>query len=188
MSAMLTINISSPIASVEIPDGHSEPVGDEHIEKRPDAGAFSREDVDAQKVVFVQTCAALNRVIDKLNEFCDKIFAAHREEIAHLSVEIARKILMHKVTNGDYEIEAIVKEAIGNAPGRQDLTVHLNPDDLAQCRKAQEAEPHGVLAGIKLVSDSNIGRAECLLESPKGIVKSLIEENLERITRALGQG
>ena len=39
--------------------------------------------------------------------------------------------------------------------------------------------------GIKFVSDSNIGRAECLIETPKGIVESLIEKNLEQISKAL---
>jgi flagellar biosynthesis/type III secretory pathway protein FliH len=63
--------------------------------------------------------------------------------------------------------------------------VHLNPEDLAKCQKAQQDEPSGALAGIKLVSDPNIGRAECVLESPEGIIKSLIGENLERIGKAL---
>ena len=87
--------------------------------------------------------------------------------------------------NGDYEIESIIKEALKNAPSSQDVKVHLNPEDLETCQKAQQGEPGGVLAGIKLIPDPNIGRAECLLESPKGIIKSLIDDNLERIGKAL---
>ena len=124
-------------------------------------------------------------MIAKLNQFYDKLYAGHSEEIARLSVEIARKILMQKVENGDYEIESIIKEALKNTPGGQDVTVHLNPEDIETCQKAQQQEPGGVLTGIKLIPDSNIGRAECLLESPKGIVKSLIDDNLERICKAL---
>jgi flagellar biosynthesis/type III secretory pathway protein FliH len=63
--------------------------------------------------------------------------------------------------------------------------VHLNPEDLSQCQKAQQDEPDGALTGVKFVSDPNIGRAECLLESPKGIIESLINEHLERISKAL---
>ncbi len=188
MSGMLTINLSKPITSVGILDDDSGPPGSGQVEAQGDIRRVSTEELDAQKAVFVRACRTLSGVVDKVNEFCDKMFAAHREEIAHLSVEIARKILTYKVKNGDYEIESIVKKALDNAPGRQDLTVHLHPDDVAQCQKAQETEPNGALTGIKFVSDSNIGRAECLLESPKGIVKSLIDENLERIARALSQG
>ena len=124
-------------------------------------------------------------MIAGLNQFCDKMYAGHREEIARLSVEIARKILMQKVENGDYEIESIIKEALSKAPGGQDVIVHLNPEDIEKCQKAQQDQSGGVLAGIKLIPDPNIGRAECLLESPKGIIKSLIDDNLERIGKAL---
>jgi flagellar biosynthesis/type III secretory pathway protein FliH len=142
-------------------------------------------ELEAQKAAFSQACQTLNGVIDKLNKFHDKMFVGHSEEIARLSVEIARKILMQKVENGDYEIESIVKESLENAPDRQDMVVHLHPEDVAQCQQAQQDDPGSALVGVTFVCDSNIGRAECLLESPKGIVKSLIDENLERIGRAL---
>jgi flagellar biosynthesis/type III secretory pathway protein FliH len=64
--------------------------------------------------------------------------------------------------------------------------VHLNPEDIEKCQKAQQDEPGSVLAGIQLIPDPNIGRAECILESSKGIIKSLIDDNLERIGKALG--
>ncbi|MHC4324068.1 MAG: FliH/SctL family protein, partial [Planctomycetota bacterium] len=102
-----------------------------------------------------------------------------------LSVEIARKILTQKVENGDYEIESIVKEALKNLPGSQDVIVHLNPEDIEKCQKARQDGTGGALSGIKLIPDPDIGRAECLLESPKGIIKSLIDENLQRIGKAL---
>jgi len=188
MSGMLTINLSRPIASVAILAGCREPAVGEQVAKQESIEQVSTRELDAQKAVFVRTCQTLNGVVEKLNEFCEKMFAGHREEISHLSVEIARKILMSKVENGDYEIESIVKEALDNVPGHEDLAVHLHPDDVAQCHKAQEDEPNGALAGIRFVSDLNIGRAECLLESPRGIVKSLIDENLERIARALNNG
>jgi flagellar biosynthesis/type III secretory pathway protein FliH len=137
---------------------------------------------------FSQACQALNAVTGKLNESLAGVFSEHKEEIARLSVEIARKILMQKVSNRDYEIESIVKETLGHAPSRQDLVVHLNPDDLAQCQKSQQQDEQGsALAGIKFVPDPNIRPAECLLESPKGIIKSLIDEHLERIGKALGK-
>jgi flagellar biosynthesis/type III secretory pathway protein FliH len=140
--------------------------------------------------MFSQACQALNSAVAKLNEFYDKVFTEHREDIAKLSVNIARKILMQKVDNGDYEIESIVKEALKSAPSRHDIIVHLNPEDHAQCCKAlkqEQGQQDGVFVDIQFVSDWSIGRAECLLESPKGIIKSLIDENLERISKALAR-
>jgi len=190
MSQTLTVNLDKPIISATVlhvyTDRDVSQLSDAGREdSKAETGQILGQDFEAQKAVFSQACEALNAVISRLNQFCDKIYAEHREEIARLSVEIARKILMQKVENGDYEIESIVKEALKNAPSSQDAIVHLNPEDLEKYQKAQQDKPGGVLAGIKFIPDPNIGRAECLLESPKGIIKSLIDDNLERIGKAL---
>ena len=192
MSQILTVNLKKPIISAKFLDDHADGPGNEM--SGPDrAGSeadiehisVQDQDLDAQKAAFSQACQALNGVIAKLNQFCDKLYVEHGEEIARLSVEIARKILVQKVEKGDYEIESIVKEALNNAPGGQEVKVHLNPEDIEKCKKAQQSEPGSVLADIKLIPDPNIGRAECLLESPKGIIKSMIDDSLERIGKAL---
>jgi flagellar biosynthesis/type III secretory pathway protein FliH len=185
MSGTLTINLSMPVASVRILGDYAGPPANEQVEIQDPAGEVQTEQLQAQKAAFSEACQTLNVVIEKLNAFYDKIFVAHSEEIARLSLEIARKILMQKVEDGDYDIESIVKESLQNAPDRQDVVVHLHPEDVAQCQRAQQDDQGSALAGVTFVSDSNIGRAECLLESPRGIVKSLIDENLERIGRAL---
>jgi flagellar biosynthesis/type III secretory pathway protein FliH len=190
MTQMLTVNLNKPIKSAKFMNDNTD--GDagrlaacERMGSDSQAIHTLRQELDAQKIDFLDACRSLNDVISKLNQFYDKIFAGHREEIARLSVEIARKILMQKVEDGDYEIESIVKEALSKAPANQDVIIHLNPEDLEKCRKAQESEPGGVLSGIKLISDPDIGRAECTLESPRGVIKSLIADSLERIGKAL---
>lgn len=182
MTQTLTVHLEKPIASAKILDDSA---GRGRVDSAANAEQILAQDSEAQKTAFSQAYQAINSVVTKLNQFYDKIFVEHKEEIAKLSVEIARKILMQKVEDGAYEIESIVKEALNNAPTRQDIVVHLNPEDLAQCQKAQQDEPDGALTGVKFVSDSNIGRAECLLESPKGIIESLINEHLERVGKAL---
>jgi len=184
MAATVTIKVSKPIKSAEILDGDNQIPSCKASEDGTTTRQNPTQTLETQKTAFSQAYQALNGVVTKLNQFCDKVFAEHREEIAKLSVEIARKILVQKVEDGDYEIESIIKEALKNTPTRQDVVVHLNPEDLVQCQKAQQDEPAGILAGIKLVPDSNIGRAECLVESPKGIIESLINEHLERISKA----
>lgn len=183
--------LDRPIVSAELLDGFVQrdpgPASSrEPAEASPRAQRPAHSDTKTGNEAFSHACHALNGVVAKLNESCAGIFREHQGEIARLSLEIARKILLQKVNDGDYEIESIVKEALGHAPSRHDLVVHLNPDDLAQCLKAQQDPERGVgLAGIEFVADANIGRAECLIESPKGIIKSLIDEHLERIGKAL---
>jgi flagellar biosynthesis/type III secretory pathway protein FliH len=190
MTQTLTIRLEKPITSAKFLDESAGGIGGKvHGLGQANSAANSvqipAQDSEVQKNIFPQACQAINGVITKLNQFYEKMFTEQKEEIAKLSVEIARKILMQKVEDGDYEIQSIVKEALSKAPTRQDIVVHLNPEDLAECQKALQNEPDGTLTDVKLVSDSNIGRAECLLESPKGTVESLINEHLDRIGKAL---
>ncbi len=190
MSQTLTVNLNKPIISAKVVDDCAGGLGSEmsspgRVDSEANTGQIPIQDLEAQKAVFSQACQTLNGVITRLNQFCDKLYVEHGEEIAKLSVEIARKILMQKVEDGDYEIESIIKEALKNAPSSQDVKVHLNPEDLEKCQKAQQDGPGGALTGIKLIPDPNIGRAECLLENPKGIIKSLIDDSLERIGKAI---
>ena len=184
MPGQLTINLSRPITSARIMGSEPEPESDKQETQSVDNKQVNSQ-TEAQKAAFMQACQTLNSVIAGLNQFCANIFAEHNEKIAKLSVEIARKILVQKIENGDYEIESIIKETLKNAPGHQDLVVHLNPDDLAQFQKTQQDETGGAFTGIKFVPDPKIGRAECLLENPKGIIESMIDEHLEQIGRAL---
>lgn len=184
MSQTLTVHLEKPILSTRITEAFGSIPFAAETNGNEDRQTMT-EDSQVQNAAQSQACRTLNNLINKLNQFCDTIFAEHREKIAKLSVEIARKVLMQKVQDGDYEIESIIKEALKNAPTRKDVVVHVNPEDHASCQKVQQDHPNGDLAGIKFISDPNIGRAECLLETPKGIIKSLINEHLEQIGNAL---
>ncbi len=151
-----------------------------------DAGRIRlMEDLQTQKNLCGEVCRMLEGVYGKLNRFYDEAVAGHKAEIAGFSVEIARKILMRKVADGDYEIEAIVREALENAPAHEDIVIHVNPQDLAACQEEWRYEGNGAPPDVKFVADQDIGRAECVLKSPKGVIKSLIDEHLERISKAL---
>jgi flagellar biosynthesis/type III secretory pathway protein FliH len=190
MTQTLTVSLEKPITSAKFLDESAvgmsgQVLGLGQADSATNAVQVPLQVSETQKNTFSQTCRAINSVVKKLNQFYDKMFAEQKEEIVKLSVEIARKILMQKVEDGDYEIHSIIKEALNNAPTKQDIVVHLNPEDLAECEKALQNEPDDTLKDVKFVSDPNIGRAECLLESPKGTVESLINEHLERISKAL---
>ena len=198
-----TVNVAKVVSSVQILDGYGESSIREGVRNgRTDAGLTSggdtpgavagqagqkMRDLEGQTAEVRQLCQALNAAVAEINQFYDDILAGHKAEVAKLSVEIARRILMHNVEKGDYEIETIVKEALDHVPLRQDVTVHLNSEDLCQLQKLQREGLGDVLADIKLVEDPSVGRAECLVESPKGIVKSFIDEHIERIAEVLAR-
>ncbi len=179
MSGMVTIHLENTIGSVKMLDDTAANA------EASSAEPMAAERLESQKENLANVCRALEDAVAKINEFQKNLFESSKEQIAKLSVEIARKILVQEVQEGDYEIESIVKEALKNAPTHQDVVVHLNPEDHVQFQKVLQGDAGGALADIKFVADPNIGRAECLLETPKGVIESLIEAHLERIGKAL---
>ena len=134
MQGTLTINLAKPVTSVEILDNYracppcNTPQNDTHDGATTLSGHSGLNsavetqqhvlmtDAEKQKAEVGRLCQTLNCLVDKLNQCYDILLARHEVEIAKLSVEIARKILMHKVQKGDYEIESIVKEVLEHAP------------------------------------------------------------------------
>lgn len=189
MSQTLKIRLDQPVASAQVLNG-TVPVNGKVVPTQSKSSSAehvnpaSVRESESQRAAFMQASQALNSLIAKLTKLYDELFAGQKAEIAKLSIEIARKILLQKVETGDYRIESIVQEALENTPSHHDVVVHLNSEDLAQCQKSQQ-EGGIDFKGIKFIADPAIGRAECLVESPKGITKFLIDENLERISKAL---
>lgn len=197
MPQMLTINLTQPIAAVHVTYSADSVVSDGRAPQSVQEGSSAARTVmqadqhrltgelEQQKAELARLCQTVGSIADGLCKLHEGLLANNHAEIAALAVEIARKILMTKVAKAEYDIQAIVAEALKRAPTRQNIVVRLNPEDLPGCRQLQEQSPEGPLAALEFTADWSIGRGECLIETPKGIVKSFIEEHLERIGEAL---
>jgi flagellar biosynthesis/type III secretory pathway protein FliH len=178
MGDMLTMRLARPIRSVRQIDAPN----------RSASAAPSESEIrngEAQELA--PLCKTLRGMVDKLRKLHDETVASHRSEIAKLAVEIARKILACRTAQGDYDLQGVIEEALKRAPSRQNLVVRVNPEDLAPCQQLVQNNPDGPLAGLEFTADWSIARADCVVETPKGIVKSFVEEHLERISEALMQ-
>jgi len=190
---MPAVHLARPLSAVRILNGYmpKDRTGMLEASGQPapaaqtgvEQAALTKE-LESQKRLYHDTCRAFQEAVDRMSELYDKVFAGHHEAIARLSVEIARKVLMRNIREGDYEIEAIIQEALKNAPESNSTVVRLNPQDLDDIRTLQE-EGTVAFSGAELVPDSAVGRAECVVESPQGVLKLLIDEHLEQISKAL---
>lgn len=198
MPQLLTVNLSRPIRAVRIVGAAGGPcAGPARVQSRPEPAAGQIDsvgqaernrlstEVEQQKAQLAQLCQTVSNMADHLAELYRSTLTDNRTEIARLAVEIARKILLYKVSKADYDIQAIVEEALKRVPTRQNIAVHLNPEDLRQCQQCQQEHPGSPFAELEFIADWSVGRGECLVQTPKGIVKSFIEEHLEHISEAL---
>ncbi|MHC4636297.1 MAG: FliH/SctL family protein [Planctomycetota bacterium] len=191
---MVTISLSMPISAVTCTDNYpgdikSELSNEAELVPAGKAGSSvpAQQEQETSREVFSLCIEALQGAADKLNEFYNKVFSSQKQEIVKLSVEIAGKILARKIESQEYDISAIVEKTLETTSTHEDVVIHLHPEDFENYRKMQNEAEASELAGIKLVSDSNVGRAECIVVTPKGRIQSIISENLERIEKALNQ-
>jgi flagellar assembly protein FliH len=189
MPEMQTIHLMQPIVTASVVDPEalrieppaSNPQSEIHNLKSDDL----QKELQQQKDDLARLVETVNGVAAGLHKSYEQMLASNHGEIAKLAIEIARKILMSKAGKGDYEIQAIVEEALKQAPTRQNVVVRLHPEDLPRCQQLQRDNPQSPLAELEFAADWSIGRGECLVETPKGIVPSFIEEHLEHISGAL---
>jgi flagellar assembly protein FliH len=126
-------------------------------------------------------CSCLTHAAARINNLYEKELTTYSAQLVRLSVDIARKILHNEISSGNYNIETIILEAIKNIPARENVSIRLNPAD-AQTVTEQAS---GFGFDLKVVSDSSVGRGECVIESPGATLESHIENHLEFIEQAL---
>ena len=156
----------------------------------PDAPAsavleqFQRER-DDERAALNHALAALHSGLEQISTLREEILKDAEAQLVELAVDIARKVLMQEIQAGRYAIDPIVQAALRQVPPRQDVTAHLHPEDWARCQMVRESSSNPAAGYIRFVADPGVPRAECLLETPEGIVQSAVDEHLERITDAL---
>ena len=182
MSQNLTLNIDTSIASV-VPVGKST-LSDLTMDETPMVSGVS----GAERENLLQLSQALSAAINEFKRLNEDVFNSHREQIARLSVGIAEKILQKEIAEGQYNIEKIVQESLKTAPSQQDVSIRLNPDDLQQFQQILKDEGSDIPFGAKLLPDANIGPAQCIIETDKGMIEHLIDKHLAQITEALKTG
>lgn len=191
-----TVRLPKPVAGVSAVTGDGS--ADEDAVGHQEDVREMQQDLTAERIRLVQAQKALAYGLKDLTRLREETVRQSEEQLLELALEIARKLLMQEIQAGRYEIDPIVKEALLHVPARQDVTVHLHPDDWATCQMAREEAsrpPASGLGGrpkgspgagrIQFVADPGVRRAECMLETSEGIVESAVEGHLANIAEAL---
>jgi len=187
MPETLTIHLAGPVAAARVADALDESPRVQAGELEIGNAKSEMRNPESRSQELAQLCGLVRSLAERLGRLHEETVANHRSAIARLAVEIARKILAQKVASGDYDVQAVIEEALKRAPTHQNIIVRVNPQDLPACQKFQQEDAEGPFAGLEFVADRSIVRADCLVETPKGIIKSFVEQHLERIGEALGR-
>jgi flagellar assembly protein FliH len=143
------------------------------------------EQIQNQKAELNELLSNLENIVETLSAMQSELFRQYRDDIIDLAVEISRKILTHRVEQDDYKIQDVIKQALDDAPTQKDIVIRLNPKDYAQIEQLTKSSERDFAKGATFVADAAIAPAQCLLETPKGIVESFIDGHLDKISEVL---
>lgn len=185
----LKITIGGKLAAAKIVDspkaGEKTPSPDQCNAADEQMLLKMQKHIQDEKEKLAQARQAMENGMRRLEKLQDDIRSEAENQLAGLAVDVARKILMQDIHSGHYEIDPIVAETLMHVPPRQNVVVHLNPDDWAQCEMVNQNDQADGTGKIRFVSDPQINKAECLIETPQGTVESVIETHLETIGEAM---
>jgi flagellar assembly protein FliH len=144
-----------------------------------------RQFLEDERRQLLQARQALEDGLLQLHRLREQAIQEAEGQLLHLAMDIARKVLMQEIQAGRYEVDAMVREALLHVPVRQNVVVHLNPDDWARCTMARQEDGSGRGGSIRFVADPSVQPAHCVLETPEGIIESSVEGHLADIAEAL---
>ena len=135
---------------------------------------------------YEKSLAELNAHLLEARERRDKALADVEQDVLRLSVKLAEKIIGREIARDEGVIADIVATALRAARRDEALTIRLNPADgtvLEQFRG--RLDPAGRARFLDFVTDPQVKRGGCLIESESGTIDAQLETQLRALERAL---
>lgn len=116
-----------------------------------------------------------------------ELICSAEEQVVELSIHIARRLVKSAVLLEPAVIRGIVAEAVSLAAGDGEITVTVNPSDLAFCRDNPPYFPGEPAdnAGIKFLAAADVARGSCIVQGRYTRVESILEERFSLLREAL---
>lgn len=124
--------------------------------------------------------AALDAAVLRLNVIEEEVRASLARTAAELALEIARTLLRTELARGNYDLERIVRETLGEASvGRSACVVHLHPADHARLADVR------FRSSTRLEPDEGVARGDVHVETALGLLVRDLDGALESIGKRL---
>lgn len=187
------ISIPAPIVALRM----GGPLGDEALAAMvrsmqpvgPDQDEQLRQEfkrtLEQQKQQVASAVAGLGAAVGQLQQLREQIVAEAEQELLAAAVELAGLICAQQIEAGNVKIDPILEQALTRLPARQNIRIHLNPQDFQQCQLAQAHEDSDAHSCYEFIQDPQIQPGECLLETDEASVEHTVDESLQTLQDAL---
>lgn len=128
----------------------------------------------------------LHGIIDAVREDRDRFLRSAEPELVRLALGAAERIVHHEISQNDQFVVETVRSALTRAMARSDISIRVNPEDMAVMREYRERLlAAGDFEHLRLIEDQRIDRGGAVLESDSGTVDAKIATQLREVRGAL---
>jgi flagellar assembly protein FliH len=132
---------------------------------------------------------AVTEALSSLHADADKWVGHAEENVCALAVAVARQVIGREVAVDKSSLADMVRQALGEFPLDQPLTLRVNPSDLQAIHgafhAAGELSPLAARKDVQWLPDPRIAAGGCLIEGRDRIVDGRVDTALERLYRRL---
>lgn len=116
----------------------------------------------------------------------DRLCRRAEQDMVKLAFHIARRLLDHVIEIEPEVVRNIVGEALTAARGRDDIVVHVHPED-REMLEASRDEFARQLDGVPVYfeSDADLQRGDCFIDTESGRIDARLETQLEVLRDSL---
>lgn len=126
----------------------------------------------------------LRALLDTLGRPLEQLDREAEEELLHLALALARRVVYEEVKADPSHTAAAVRRALAELPATQrTVTVYVHPEELGFIREQVGDEAAG--AGWSVVADPHLARGGCVVTTESSRVDATIERRLDAVAEQL---
>lgn len=140
-----------------------------------------------------EIAALINQLAQKVSNFNSKLEARIpklEEEVLLLVRKISEKVITKELSLNQEVIKDIIQQAMNSVNQGEKIKVKINPDyieNFNECRK-ELLENNDLAQEIKIISDSSIDSAGCIIETDFGGIDATVASQIDEIEAKVLRG
>lgn len=126
---------------------------------------------------------SFTKLVEEISRVRKDFYKNCEEEMIHLAVNVAKTVIGTEINSDPKLVQSVIKKAVLQLQNREEMTIAVNPDDLAEAEKFRSKLSLLIkdIDKVTFKSDHLIARGGCVVETNIGSIDARIETQLESI-------
>lgn len=128
----------------------------------------------------------VNKSIEELNKYLERLYKEIEEEVVHLVIAISEVIIRRELSCPD-KVSNVIRESLKELSDKRGIIIRLHPtagkyfDQIVEVLKKQGIE----LSQVRVILDQSIGEGGCYVETDTSVVDARIDKIFSEVRQKL---